>query len=251
MKVGGNEIDDSEYLDGVSHLVKMLYDERHSVFIVHGGGKEVTQLLNLLDVATNFIDGVRYTDQKTLDIVEMTLSGLINKRIVRSLLSHHIPAIGISGVDGGILTARRILRNGEDIGFVGEVIKVKTQLLEKLSELGIVVVSPISQDSSTDGRLNVNADFAAAAIAAFLESELVLFLTNVAGVMDSDNLIGSLKEDLFKQMKKNGTVSGGMIPKIESSFSALKGGAKRAFIVNIDGAIEIANGKPAGTQVLI
>jgi len=251
LKIGGNEIDDLEYLNGVALLAKRLFDEKHNLFLVHGGGKEVTQFLNQLHVESNFVDGMRYTNEEALDVVEMVLSGLVNKRIVRSLLYHHLPAIGISGVDGGTLIAKRILRNGKDVGFVGEVRKVNTEFLEELSQHGILVISPISLDFETKGRLNVNADLAAAAIASALECDLVLFLTNVAGVMEGGKLITSLKEDSFTEMLRNGTVSGGMIPKIESCFSALKGGARRSFIADIDGANEIANGRPAGTQVLL
>lgn len=251
LKIGGNEVDNLEYLNGVALLTKRLYSGNHSVFLVHGGGKEVTQLLNQLRIETGFVDGMRYTSDEALNIVEMALSGLVNKRIVRTLLAYNLPTIGISGVDGKTLIARRIQRNGKDIGLVGEVRKVNNELLEKLSDLGIVVISPISIDVDTQDRLNVNADFAAAAIASSLQSELVLFMTNVAGVMDGDVLIKSLKEDGFKQMLKNGTVSGGMIPKIESCFLALKGGANKAFIVNIDGANSIVDGVPAGTQVII
>lgn len=250
LKIGGNEIDDSNFLEKVSRLVAEIRNKNHQVILVHGGGKEITRLLNRLGLETQFVKGMRYTDPQSLEAVEMMLSGSINKRLVRSLQQTGVDAIGLSGVDGRILTAEKIKREGEDIGLVGGVASVNTSVLENLMDKFAVVLSPISSDKESGGALNVNADYATAAVASSLRSELTIFLSNVPGVINNGSLIAALRESEFEDLKRSGVITGGMVPKIEAALRAVKDGARIAFITDADGASQIVSGQTAGTQVI-
>jgi acetylglutamate kinase len=231
--------------------VRTVRNENHQVILVHGGGKEITHLLDTLGIETNFVDGMRYTDPRSLEAVEMMLSGSINKRLVRILQKDGVSAVGLSGIDGTLLVAEKITRDGKDIGLVGEVSGMNTQLLESLMRTHVVVLSPISSDKKSGGPLNVNADYAAAAVASFLGSELIIFLSNVPGVISAGNVISRLHETEFDKLKKDGVITGGMVPKIEAAVRALKNGAKIAFITDAEGTEQIISGRNAGTQVII
>jgi acetylglutamate kinase len=250
LKIGGNEIDDAGFLSKVTSLIGRLQKENHQVIVVHGGGKEITALLEKLGVETRFVDGLRYTGADTLAAVEMTLSGSINKRLVRTLLQAGVSAIGLSGIDGKILVAEKITRNGNDIGLVGEVSAVNVRVLESLIHSFVVVLSPISTDKETGGPLNVNADYAAAAVASFLGAELIIFLSNVPGVISGGSVLPRMHQKDFDELRTSGVITGGMIPKIEAAIRAVKDGAKIAFITDADGTEQIISGANAGTQVL-
>ncbi len=249
LKIGGNEIDAPAFLDKVASLVSRLREERHSVVLVHGGGKEITALLDRIGIQTRFVDGMRYTDAETLAAVEMMLSGSINKRLVRTLQQSGISAIGLSGVDAGILSARKITRDGKDIGEVGEVSKVNIDAVERLAESYVLVLSPISAEEKTGHPLNVNADYAAAAVASFMSSELIIFLSNVPGVVNAGEVVSRMNEEEFLNLKSTGVISGGMVPKIEAALKAVRNGAKLAYITDAEGAAVLASGREAGTQV--
>jgi acetylglutamate kinase len=250
LKVGGNEIDDPGYLEKVAKLAARIRDDRHQLILVHGGGKEITSLLKKLNIETRFVKGFRYTDSQSLEAVEMMLSGLINKRLVKALQRNGVKAIGVSGVDGKLLVAKRVKRNGEDIGLVGEVEIVNTSLLEKLIEESAVVLSPISVTKDSSTSLNVNADYAAAAVASSLRSDLVIFLSNVQGVLKDGTAIPELDEKEFLKLKDSNIIAGGMVPKIEAALSALEGGAKKTFVTDTDGALKLVSGETAGTRVV-
>lgn len=251
LKIGGNEIDDSTFLAKVTSLVSGLQKENHRLILVHGGGKEITGLLDKLGVETKFVNGMRYTDERSLAATEMVLSGGINKRLVRTFERAGVNAIGASGVDASILVAERITRSGEDLGLVGEVSAVNVKVIESLMRDFVLVLSPVSLEKGTGNPLNVNADYAAAAIARFIRAELVIFLSNVPGVISSGEVLPKVEEKEFERLKQEGVITGGMIPKIESGLRAVKGGAKIAFITNADGAAAIVSGKNAGTQVTV
>ncbi|MCL4539185.1 MAG: acetylglutamate kinase [Bacteroidetes bacterium] len=251
LKIGGNEIDDHSFLDKISSIVATLQGENHQVVLVHGGGKEITRLLTKLGVETNFVKGMRYTNAETLDIVEMSLSGLINKRLVRSLQQKKVNAIGLSGVDGRILVAEKMLREGEDVGLVGEVASVNANMLEELMGRFAVVLSPISTNADSTSSLNVNADFAAASVASSLRSELAIFLSNVSGVIENGAVLAKLNEKDFMGLKRSGVVTGGMVPKIEAAIRAVRNGVRMAFVTDADGAMQIISGQDAGTQVVV
>lgn len=251
LKIGGNEIDDSGFLSKVAALVARLQSDNHQVILVHGGGKEITSLLKKLGIETNFVDGMRYTDAQTLDAVEMILSGSVNKRLVRTLQQSGVNALGVSGVDGSILVAEKITRNGKDVGLVGEVSAVNVRVVEELMRRFVLVLSPISIEKGSGNSLNVNADYAAAAVASFLRAELIIFLSNVPGVISSGRALAKMQEREFEELKKNGVITGGMVPKIEAALRSLKAGTKIAFITDADGATQIVEGNNAGTQVTV
>ncbi len=251
LKIGGNEIDDPGFLSKVSRLAAKIQNERHDIILVHGGGKEVTGLLEKLHITTKFVRGFRYTDPESLDAVEMMLSGLINKRLVRSLQQAGAKAIGLSGVDARILVAKTVLRDDEDVGLVGEVTDVNTRLLKDLMRTFIVVLSPVSVDRDSTTSLNVNADYAAAAVASSIKSKLTIFLSNVPGVINKGKLITTLREAEYKELTRGSVILGGMAPKIEAALQALKQGAKSAFITDVYGALQVVSGQTAGTQVMI
>ncbi len=249
LKIGGNEIDDGTFLSKVTSLVAGLQKENHQVVMVHGGGKEITGLLKKLGIETKFVNGMRYTDEQSLAATEMMLSGGINKRLVRTLQKSGVSAIGASGVDGSILVAEKIRREGEDLGLVGEVSAVNVRVVENLIRDFVLVLSPIGLEKETGDSLNVNADYAAAAMASFLKAELVIFLSNVPGVISSGEVLSRIEEREFEILKKSGVITGGMIPKVESALRAVRAGARIAFITDAEGARKIAAGENAGTQV--
>ena len=213
------------------HLVGM------KPIIVHGGGKSITDLLADLGVDTKFIDGQRVTTKEVMRIVEMVLSGEINKEIVSLLDNHGSKSIGISGKDGGFL--KGIPKNFEKFGYTGIIEHVNPEIVNNIIEDGAIpVIAPIA-GSSTMGHpgFNINADLAASKIAVALEARKVLFLTDTPGVLDKEmQLITNLSIEKTEALKADGTIQGGMVPKVDACIEALRGGVKKAHI--IDGRVE-------------
>ncbi len=251
LKIGGNEIDEAAFLTQVTSLVGKLRKANHEIVLVHGGGKEITGLLKKLGIETRFVDGIRYTDAQSLDATEMILSGGINKRLVKTLQLAGVSALGASGVDASIMVAEKITRSGEDLGLVGEISAINVRVVEDLIRQFVLVLSPVSLDKNSGASLNVNADHAAAAMASFLKAELVIFLSNVPGVINAGSVLPRIQEREFEELKKNGVITGGMIPKVESGLRAVKGGARIVFITDAEGAGRISSGEIAGTQVTV
>ncbi|MCK9256815.1 MAG: acetylglutamate kinase [Sulfurospirillaceae bacterium] len=205
--------------------------------IVHGGGKKISELLEKLELGTNFVDGLRVTDEKVMEVVEMVLSGNINKEITALLNYHGAKAIGITGKDANFMRATP-LANGK-YGLVGDICDIKSSVLLKLIDDSFIpVIAPIAAgDSATHPGFNINADLAASKIAISLKAEKVLFLTDTKGVLDKDkNLISTLTVDKIKELKADGTIHGGMLPKVDACLEAVNGGVNKAHI--IDGRVE-------------
>lgn len=213
------------------HLVGM------KPIIVHGGGKSITDMLADLGVDTKFVDGQRVTTKEVMRIAEMVLSGEINKEIVSLLDNHGSKAIGISGKDGGFL--KGIPKDFENFGYTGFIEHVNPEIVNNIIEDGAIpVIAPIA-GSSTMGHpgFNINADLAASKIAVALEARKVLFLTDTPGVLDKDmKLIPTLSIEKTEALKEDGTIQGGMVPKVDACIEALRGGVKKAHI--IDGRVE-------------
>lgn len=213
------------------HLVGM------KPIVVHGGGKSITDMLTALGVDTRFVDGQRVTTKEVMRIAEMVLSGSINKEIVSLLDNHGSKAIGISGKDGGFL--KGIPKDFENFGYTGRIEHVNPEIVNNIIEDGAVpVIAPIA-GSDTIGHpgFNINADLAASKIAVAMEARKVLFLTDTAGVLDKDmKLITNLSIEKTEALKKDGTIQGGMVPKVDACIEALRGGVKKAHI--IDGRVE-------------
>jgi acetylglutamate kinase len=220
--------------------------------IVHGGGPKINKILADLKIPANFVDGLRVTDEKTLEVVEMVLSGSINKEIVKNINDMGGKAIGLSGKDGRLLVAKRV--KGKDIGLVGEIVDVDISIIKDINRHGYIpVIAPIAD--GVDGKsYNINADNAAGSIAKSLSAEKLVLLTDVEGVLDKENnLISSLKKSEIETLIKNKTVSGGMIPKVSCCLDALQGGVQETHI--IDGRIphaillEVFTDSGIGTQI--
>jgi acetylglutamate kinase len=213
------------------HLVGM------KPIVVHGGGKSITDLLANLGVDTKFVDGQRVTTKEVMRIAEMVLSGHINKEIVSLLDNHGSKAIGISGKDGGFL--KGMPKDFDNFGYTGNIEHINPEIVNNIIEDGAIpVIAPIA-GSSTLGHpgFNINADLAASKIAVAMEARKVLFLTDTPGVLDKDmHLITNLSIEKTEALKEDGTIQGGMVPKVDACIEALRGGVKKAHI--IDGRVE-------------
>ena len=232
LKVGGNEIDDANFLAGFANAVAQMIE---TPVVVHGGGKEIADLQLKFGLTPHFVEGLRVTDDASLAIAEMVLSGRVNKRIVVALLNAGADAIGLSGVDRGIVRVEKMMHPAGDLGRVGKVVGVRSQVLNDFVSQKIVpVVSPISLGEQ--GAYNVNADSVACALAAALNADAVVFVTNVAGVMAQDSqIIPTLTANEIESLIKSQVIKGGMIPKVRAALDAISNGAKAARITNLDG----------------
>ena len=238
VKYGGNAMLNEDLKQAVMKDIVLLNTIGVKVVLVHGGGPEINKMLERVGKESKFINGLRYTDKETMEIVQMVLTGKLNKAIVGILLQEGGRAVGISGVDSGLLRAKKIDRDGNDLGFVGEVTKVHPEIINDLLEKDFIpVISTVAIGETGDQSLyNINADTAAAKIAVALKAEKFVQLTNVAGVLkdvnDPKSLITRIPMPTVPQLIENGTIAGGMIPKVECCMIALKGGVPRTHIID-------------------
>ncbi len=203
--------------------------------IVHGGGKKINSFLDKLDIKSEFMDGLRVTNKEAMEVVEMVLSGSINKEITALLNHHGTRALGITGKDANILKASPL--DSKKYGQVGKIKKVKSKVLKKLLDDDFVpVVAPIAVDENK-AALNINADLCASKIAGHLKAKKIFFLTDTQGILDKNGkLLSRLSIKDVKRLKKDGTIHGGMLPKVNACLEALKHGVTHAHI--IDGRVE-------------
>ena len=256
VKYGGNAMLNEELKHAVMEDIVLLNTIGIKVVLVHGGGPEINKMLDKVGKESKFVDGLRYTDSETMEIVQMVLTGKLNKDIVGMLLQQGGKAVGLSGVDSGLLRAKK---TEKDLGYVGEVTEVHPEILASLLDEGFIpVVSTVALgEQGDDARYNINADTAAAKIAAALHAEKFVQLTNVAGILrnidDPSSLIKRIERTAIGSLKATGIISGGMIPKIECCEIALNGGVPRTHI--IDGRvphsllIEMFSDRGIGTMV--
>ncbi len=259
VKYGGNAMLNEELKADVMEDIVLLNTIGIHVVLVHGGGPEINNMLTRVGKESKFVNGLRYTDGETMEIVQMVLTGKLNKDIVGILLQKGGKAVGLSGVDSGLLRAKKISKDGADLGFVGEVTKVNPEIIQSLIAQGFIpVVSTVALGESGDyNRYNINADTAAAKIAIALGAEKFVQLTNVPGVLkdinDPSSLLQRIHMDQVEALIKDGTIAGGMIPKIECCMLARKGGVPRTHI--IDGRvphsllIEMFSDRGIGTMI--
>jgi len=259
VKYGGNAMLNEELKNAVMKDIVLLNTIGIHVVLVHGGGPEINNMLERVGKESKFVDGLRYTDAETMEIVQMVLTGKLNKDIVGILLQEGGQAVGLSGVDSGLLRAKKIDKDGQDLGFVGEVTEVHPEIIQSLLGQGFIpVVSTVALGETGDmNRYNINADTAAAKIAVALHAEKFVQLTNVAGVLkdvnDPKSLIQRIPMPDVEGLINDGTIAGGMIPKIECCMIALKGGVPRTHI--IDGRvphsllIEMFSDRGIGTMI--
>ena len=232
LKIGGNELDDPNFLKTLANTVAAA-DE--PTVIIHGGGKAIADLQAKLGLKTVKVDGLRVTDHDSITVAEMVLSAQANKLIVKALLVAGVDAIGLSGVDGGLLRCEKKQHHTADLGFVGQIVKVRADLIQTLIDNGMtVVLSPISL--GLDGNTyNVNADEAASAVALAMNADLLSFLSNVPGVIANDQVIPNLTLSETERLIESGVINGGMVPKVRSALDAVEKGLKKARIVNLVG----------------
>lgn len=233
IKYGGHAMGDTALANAFARDIVLLKQVGIEPVIVHGGGPQIGAMLERLKIKSEFIDGLRVTDEATVEIVEMVLSGSINKQIVSAINAAGGRAVGLSGKDGGLMSVRKLRRTRRetdsniekilDLGFVGEPSRVDPELLNTLTRSDIIpVIAPIGIGED-GGTYNVNADTAAGAIASALEATRLLMLTDVTGVMDKDGeLIADMGVDHARQLIADGTISGGMIPKVETCIDAVE-----------------------------
>jgi len=265
IKYGGAAMVDEELKNAFAQDIVLLNFIGIKPVIVHGGGPKINKIMEKMGKKPTFIQGQRFTDEETIDIVEMVLGGLINKQIVSLINSHGGCAIGMSGKDANLIKAKRkVIKKLSpetgvpeiiDLGLVGEVEKVNPKILESIDASGFIpVIAPISsgQKSRT---LNINADYVAGAVASALKAEKLILLTDVEGIKDKKNkLISSLSTKKIKSLTTNGTISGGMLPKVQACQNAINDNVKKTHI--IDGRIphalllEIFTEKGVGTEIV-
>jgi acetylglutamate kinase len=187
-----------------------------------------------MGIEPRYLDGVRITDEASLKVVEMVLCGTVNKRLVRVLLAAGVDAMGMSGVDRGLVRAEKMQNPTQDMGFTGSVVSVRGDILPPLLEQGITpVIAPVCLGEETN--FNVNADHVAGAIAGELDAARVVFLTNVEGVLVNDSVVPTLSPEHTDSLIADGTIFGGMIPKVQTALHALETGVSQAVITNLNG----------------
>jgi acetylglutamate kinase len=236
LKFGGNEIDQPGFLAAMAEAVARLRE--HSVpVIVHGGGKEIADLQKRLGLQPQFIDGLRVTDDDSLAVAEMVLSGRVNKRVVATLVQAGVPAVGLSGVDGGLLRVERMSHPSGDLGWVGQIVETNPAPVRALLYAGIVpIVSPISL--GRDGHTyNVNADHAAMALARALKADRLAFISNVPGVLVAGQCVRAVTAAQAEAWIAEKVITGGMIPKVRAALEAIQNGVPQALITDLHGLI--------------
>jgi len=240
IKYGGNAMVTDVLKDAVVRDIVLLSLVGINIVLVHGGGPEINDMLNRVNKQSHFVDGLRYTDKETMEIVQQVLCGRVNKNIVSMINKVGGKAVGLCGMDGGMIRAAK--HKGEkDYGLVGEIVSIDPKLINDVLENGYIpVVSGIAQGVDGEEIYNINADTAAAKLAVALGAIKLILLTDVRGVMtdaeDEDTLVSVMNLSDVEELKKRGVISGGMIPKIDCCVDALRGGVERAHI--IDGRIE-------------
>lgn len=241
IKVGGNEVDDRDW---TARLAAAIARQSGPVVVVHGGGKEVSELQRVLGAEPEWRDGLRVTTPEALRAVSMVLSGVVNKRLVSSLISAGASAVGISGEDGPLLLAEPA-QEGR-LGRTGVIQQVRPNVLVALLYAGVVpVISPVSRGPD-GGPLNVNADDAAAAVAAGMEATRFLMVSNVPGVLGGGERIEQIAVEEVEPLIDTGTVSGGMAPKLRAAARAAETGVREVRI----GGLELLSDPAAGTRIV-
>lgn len=254
IKYGGAAMVDDDLRETFAQDVTLLKKIGIRVAIVHGGGKEITDLAAKLGLQSTFIDGQRYTDEPMMDVVQMVLAGKTNKDIVGRINQHEGNAVGVCGLDGNLLKVKQAKPDGKDLGFVGEISEVNTAFLDLLlANNGMPVIAPIGFNGNGHA-YNVNADVAAAAIASALKAEKLVYLSDVEGVIANGKLVQTIHEEEGERLIAEKVISRGMIPKIRSAFDALDAGVNKVHM--IDGRIkhslllEIFTDTGVGTQLV-
>ncbi|MHB1494314.1 MAG: acetylglutamate kinase [Acidithiobacillus sp.] len=233
IKYGGNAMTEARLQEQFAYDVTLMKQVGMNPVVVHGGGPQIGALLERLGVQTHFVDGMRVTDAATMEVVEMVLGGRVNKEIVQAINRAGGRAVGLTGKDGGLLRARPLRRDGVDLGLVGEVARVDPDIIRLLDQGDFIpVVAPIGVGSLGES-YNINADLVAGALAATLNAEKLILMTNVAGVLDQDGQLRTrLEAAEVDRMVADGRIYGGMLPKIQCCLDAVAAGVHAAHIID-------------------
>jgi len=244
IKYGGHAMGDDAIAKQFAEDIVLLKQVGMNPVVIHGGGPQIGDMLKRLKIKSSFVDGLRVTDQATVEIVEMVLSGSINKELVTWINKAGGLAVGLSGKDADLIRARKLEHQSRqptdsniekvlDLGFVGEPYAINTKMLDLLEKSDIIpVIAPIGVGTKGE-TYNINADTVAGAVAAALKAKRFLLLTDVAGVLDKEKkLIQQLTVESARELIADGTISGGMIPKIETCLEAIRGGVEAAVIID-------------------
>ena len=256
IKYGGNAMISPELFDAVMEDIILLQLVGIHVVLVHGGGPEINDMLDRLGMESRFVNGLRYTDRETMDVVQSVLCGKVNKDLVATIVRKGGSAVGMCGLDGKLFEARRMA--GEDYGYVGDVTGVNPGVVSQaIKDNHIPVVATVAFGIDDDTAYNVNADTAAAKLAVALGAEKLILLTNTRGVLrvkdDEETLIKVIRPDEIGALMADNIIAGGMIPKIECCSDAISGGVRRTHI--LDGRIphsiliEMLTDEGAGTMI--
>jgi acetylglutamate kinase len=247
IKVGGNELDDDYFLASLAQQVAALPEWP---LIVHGGGRATSELMTRFGLVPRFVEGLRVTDPQTLDLVIMALVGQASTRLVAALAHAGVPAIGLSGVDAGLVTARPIRGYSSDLGAVGEPVTVDGARLQALRRAGFLpCIAPICRDER-GGLLNVNADSVAQSVAVEVGADMLVFLTNMPAVIIEGRVVELITAQAVEWEIARGEISGGMIPKARSAVAAIEAGVARVLITNLEGLGRVTQGGRAGTMLV-
>ena len=237
IKYGGNAMISEELRHAVISDIVLLKLVGIHVVVVHGGGPEISDMLKKIGKESRFVNGLRYMDEETMDIVQMILCGKVNKDLVSMIEALDGRAIGLCGLDGGLIQAKKLTREGLDYGLVGEITKIDPKPIEDTIAAGYIpVVSTVAAGTDGEKCYNINADTAAAKIAEVLGAEKLMILTDIPGLLrdvsDASTLISALRVSEVPALIKEGVISGGMIPKIDCCVQAVRSGVKSAHILD-------------------
>jgi len=255
IKYGGSAQNSPELKEKFAQDILLMYLVGIRPIIVHGGGRRITELLDALKIDTQFIDGQRVTTKEVMRVVEMVLSGEINKEIVSLLNNYGAKAIGISGKDAHFMIAKP--KNFDKFGLTGEIESINPDVINNLlKEKFVPVVAPIAAaEQLSHPGFNINADIAASELARSVDANKIIFLTDTSGVLDKEKeLLSTLNRDRIDELKEDGTIYGGMVPKVDACLIAIDGGVEKAHI--IDGRIEhsllleLFTSEGVGTQII-
>ena len=237
IKYGGNAMINQELFEAVMEDIVLMSFVGIRVVLVHGGGPEINDMLNKIGKESKFINGLRYTDEETMDIVQMVLCGKVNKNLVSAINHTGGRAIGLCGTDGSLFEAEKMLENGVDYGYVGNIVNVNPDIVSYALDGGYIpVISSVAQGVDADVTYNINADTAASKLAIALGAEKLILLTDIAGLMldpkDESTLLPLVHLTEIPKLIKNGVVKGGMIPKVDCCVEAVRQGVDRTTILD-------------------
>lgn len=266
VKYGGHAMVDEQLKEDFARDITLLKFIGVNPVVVHGGGPQINKVLDKMGIASRFVRGMRMTDEETMDVVEMVLGGKVNKSIVAQINRQGGKAVGLSGKDGELITAKKLRivhQEGKDSppeiidpGHVGEVTKINQELIVSLATQGFIpIIAPVGAGENGE-TYNINADLVAAEVAKALSASRLILLTDVDGVLDKDQkLISSIKAETIRAMIDDQSISGGMIPKIECALSALETGVEKVHIINGKKRhsliLELFTNVGIGTEVLL